>query len=145
MKELTEKQTTKSIAVSEVGYRDGYHFKFELDGYKIHAHGSAKSGKEQIFINDKEIAEKRSFGRKSILNFVLDENTYEIEFNMVNLLTGELHCSLIKNGTHIKTQKKSLKRYYQIGSKRTLFWLVCIGGLVGYFLMAALLELQLVN
>jgi hypothetical protein len=141
MKEFTENNTTKNTPISNVGYLDGYHFEFEIDGYKIHTHGSAKSGKEQVYINDKKIAEKRSFKRKSILNFVLDENKYEIEFNMVSLLTGELHCSLIKNGTHIKTHKKALKRYYQIGSKRTLLWLFLIGGLVGYFVMAALLKL----
>ena len=145
MKEFTEKHTAKNTPISDVGYRDGYHFEFEIDEHKIHAHGSAKSGKELVYINDKKIAEKRSFGRKSILNFVLDENKYEIEFNMVNLLSGELHCSLIKNGTHIRTQKKALKKLYQIGSKRTLLWLFLIGSLAGYFLMAELLKLQLVN
>jgi len=33
-----------------------------------------------------------------------------IEFNMVNSITGELHCSLIKDGAHLKTLKRALKK-----------------------------------
>ena len=141
MKELTNKDNSESKVVAEVGYRDGYHFEYEIDGYNIHVHCSAKSGKEQVFVDGKKIGEKRSFGRKSTMEFSLSGNTYEIEFNMVNLLTGELHCTLIKNDTHIKTYKKALKKYNQLGSNKATLLLFFIGGFVGYYLMAELLKI----
>jgi hypothetical protein len=137
--------TTKNVReenelTSEVNYRDGYHFDFEVDGHNVHAHGSSKSGKETVLVNGEIVAEKRSFRRKSTLNFSIEENTYEIEFNMVNMLTGELHCTLIKNNMHIKTFKKALKKSNQLSLKSSSMWLFFAGGFFGYILMAELLR-----
>jgi len=120
---------------NSVGYGDGYHFYFDIDDDLIHAHGSAKSGKESIYVNDKLVTSKRSFRRKSCHTFKIANCNYEIEFYMANLSTGELHCTLIKNGTHVKTQKKSLKQYYHIANKRTLIWSAIIGAISGWSAM----------
>lgn len=140
------KDTTKNVRIenelkSDVNYRDGYHFDFEVDGHNIHVHGSSKSGKETVLVNGEVVAEKRSFRRKSTLSFSIEDDTYEIEFNMVNMLTGELHCTLIKNNMHIKTYKKALKKSNHISLKSSNLWLFFAGGFFGYILMAELLKI----
>jgi hypothetical protein len=137
----TESQTEIS---NDVTYGEGYHFYFEVDGHHIHAYGSAKSGKEKVFVDDELVAEKRSFSFKSCLSFTLDENLYEVEFNMAKVFTGELHCTLIKNGTHVRTQKKALKSYFHLTKKRFLVWLplcVLLGFVFGYFFSTEIIQL----
>jgi len=95
---------------NDVAYRDGFHFYFQYQAYTIHAFGSAILGKEIVYLDDKIVAEKRSFRSKSCLAFEIGKTPFEIEFNMVNSITGELHCSLIKDGAHLKTLKRALKK-----------------------------------
>jgi len=95
---------------NDVAYRDGFHFYYQYQDHTIHAFGSAVTGKEIVYLDDKIVAEKRSFGRKSCLSFEINTKSFEIEFNMVNLFTGELHCSLIQEGVHVKTFKRALKK-----------------------------------
>lgn len=127
----------------DVNYRDGYHYYFQLGQHRIHAFGSAKSGKEQVFVDQNMVAEKRSFGRKSCLAFQIDGNDMEVEFHMVNMFSGELHCTLIQNGTHVKTLKKALKTHYHLTSKRAYFWIplaLITGVFCGYYFMTQLIQ-----
>ena len=110
-----------------VNYKSGYNFEFIQGEHTIRAFGSAKSGKEQVFFNDELVAEKRSFFRKSCLSFHANDHHYEVEFHMVNMLTGEIHCTLIKNGVHVKTLKQSLAKKYQLNGK-TKFWFIVSQG-----------------
>lgn len=119
-------------------YTTGFNFEFLQGDNTIRAFGSAKSGKEQVFFNDVLMAEKRSFGRKSCLSFDSNSYQYEVEFHVVNLFTGELHCTLIKDGVHVKTFKQSLAKKYQINGKRKLFFIVSQGFLAGFVLVWAL-------
>jgi len=142
MNESTRTEPLTEIA-NDVTYTGGYHFYFEVDGHHIHAFGSAKSGKEKIFVDNELVAEKRSLRFKSCLSFVIAENVYEIEFNMVKLFTGELHCTLIKNGTHVRTQKKALKTKYHLTKKRILIGLpicVILGFIFGFFLSTEIIQ-----
>lgn len=127
-----------SQRVDQIGtmalFNDGFSFNFEFGHHKIHAWGSAKSGKEKVFVDGQVVGEKRSFTRRSVIPFTIGNDELEIEFHTVSLLTAELHCSLIKNGVHVETQKQVPK--YTADKKkskwRIAFWFV-IGFVFGFF------------
>ena len=122
-----------SVKVDDsVNYRTGYNFEFVQGDNVIRAFGSAKSGKEEVFFNDELMAKKRSFGRKSCLSFDSNGYHYEVEFHVTNLFTGELHCTLIKDGVHVKTLKQSLAKKYQLNGKTKLLFLISQGFFAGF-------------
>ncbi|MBU2883689.1 hypothetical protein KO525_01225 [Psychrosphaera sp. B3R10] len=124
--------------VNQIGtmalFSDGFSFNFEFGGHKILAWGSAKSGKEKVFVDGQVVGEKRSFTRRSVIPFTIGKDELEIEFHTVSLLTAELHCTLIKNGVHVETQKQIPK--YTANKKkskwRIAFWFA-IGFVFGFF------------
>ena len=125
---------TQSEAIESVNYSDGFTFDFNDDGRLISVFGSAWTGKESVSFNGQVVAEKRSYTRKSVIEFTIEEDDYEVEFNMVDMLRGELHCTLIKNGVHFKTSKKALVNKYQITPKSwwKMLLLFFVGGFSGY-------------
>lgn len=134
---LVTKEVDKSV-----NYKEGYYYCFQYLGAEIIAKGSAKSGKETILINGKLVSEKRSFFRRSCHKFELDGHKLEMEFYMANMRTGELHCSLIDDDTHVETQKLALKTHYHLTNKRMYIWLplfTIVGGFCGYYLAQTLL------
>ena len=84
---------------------DGFRFEFKIDGHEVEAWGSGKSGKESVTFDGTLVSEKRSLRRKSVHSFEHQGVLFEVEFNMVKMLTSELHCSLIKDGVHVETRK----------------------------------------
>lgn len=104
-----------------VNFRDGFTFDFVDAGHNIKARCSSMSGKESVFLDDNLMCEKRSFRRKSSMDFVFSGNKYEVEFNVVDILKGETHCTLIKNDLHIKTIKKALLKKYQLAGRSLWF------------------------
>lgn len=137
------KANTQHGSVDEtVSYRDGFHFDFEASNHKISVRCSSISGKETVFVDGELVAEKRSFRRKSSMAFSIDGDNYEVEFNVVDMLKGETHCTLIKNDLHVKTIKKALLKKNQISGKQG--WMkvsvIFVFGLIsGYLLMQYLL------
>ncbi|WP_448548950.1 hypothetical protein [Thalassotalea fusca] len=132
---LTDDNIQEDALESNVTFADGYTFTFHHKGHEIVAYGSAKSGKESLTIDGKLLSEKRSFGRRSTHSFTLDGVNYEIEFYMANMFTGELHCMLIEEGTHVSTQKKALKKSNQVSSLKGLLIMLFAfigGGIVGF-------------
>lgn len=120
-----------------VSYRRGFSFDFEDDGHNISVRCSSMTGKERVFLDGKLMAEKRSFRRKSSMGFMQGDNRYEVEFNVVNLLNGETHCTLIKNDVHVKTIKKALLKKNQLTGKNVWFKLplyFAIGVAAGIYL-----------
>ena len=76
------------------------------------------------------------------MTFSIDGDNYEVEFNVVDMLKGETHCTLIKNNLHVKTIKKALLKKNQISGKQG--WMkvsvIFVFGLIsGYLLMQYLL------
>jgi len=133
---MNNNDSSHSVKVDDsVNYKTGYNFEFVQDNNVIKAFGSAKSGKEQVFFNDKLMAEKRSFGRRSCLSFDSNGYHYEVEYHVTNLFTGELHCTLIKDGVHVKTFKQSLAKKYQLNGKTKLFFLISQGFVAGFVLV----------
>jgi hypothetical protein len=126
-------------------FSKGFNFKFNVEGHEIHAWGSAKSGKEKVFVDGKLVSSKWSLTKKSIHTFKLNNDNYELEFNMVSFLTSELHCILIKNGAHLETQKQVPR---QTENKKKAKWFIglfaivgaIVGAICGYWLMILILD-----
>lgn len=109
--------------------KNGFNFHFNVEGHDIHAWGSQFSGKEKVFVDGKTVSNKWGITRKSVHSFTLNGAIYELEFNMVSILTGELHCILIKDGVHVETQKQVSKLTV---NKKFLITLIGIGLLGGF-------------
>jgi len=125
-----------------VSYRGGFSFHFEDAGHNIDIRCSAVTGKESVYYDDKLVEEKRSFRRKSSIEFLQGDDRYEVELNVVDMFKGETHCTLIKNDLHIKTIRKALIKTNQISGKSG--WLkvsliFAFGLISGYLLMDLLL------
>jgi len=134
---INNEEVLEQDVKNDVSYRDGFHFYFNDFGHVIHAFGSALTGKEIVYVDDEIVVEKFGFRRKSCLKFKIEGRSFEIEFNQVNIFTGELHCSLIKEGVHVKTFKRALKKQNQLSIKYlSKFFLLGIifglGGVLGY-------------
>ena len=99
---------------------EGYNFHFDVDGHHIHSYGSSRSGKEIVYVDGEVVSERRSFRKRSQIEFLLDGDKYELEYHMISMFTGELHCTLIKNDVHVETQIIKLKDLKQQNSKD--FW-----------------------
>lgn len=86
--------------------RNGYRFTFEEQGMEIKCWGSAFTGKEKVLLNGNLVSELRTVTkRQTVHNFKVGDSTYEVELTVVSMLTGELHCVLIKDGVHVETKK----------------------------------------
>jgi len=127
----TIKQSKNS---SKVSLKNGYHFYFRDGDTEIYAHGSAYSGKETIYVNDKKVSQFRNLGRKSVHKFSIGKDNYEIEFDMISILKGLLHCTLIKNGVHFKTLKLTSNDLYGTLSKFLLKSFI-IGFITGFIVV----------
>jgi hypothetical protein len=120
-------------------YKNGFTFDFKDNDYEISVRCSAKSGKEQVFVNGTLVAEKRSYRRKSIIQFTLGSHRYEVEFNVIDMFKGETHCTLVKDDTHIKTIKKALITKYQVKWGHIPFYFA-FGALVGVIISMYLID-----
>lgn len=87
-------------------FKEGYRFQFELEDVAIECWGSALTGKEIVYIDGESVSEQRSiFSRQSLHKFQHNGDSYEVEYNVVKMMGGEVHCILIKNGVHVETKR----------------------------------------
>ena len=108
----------------------GIRFHFEDEGREIVAAGAALSGKEEIFVNGKNVSDKRSMKASSTHYFIIGDDRYELEFHTVKILSSELDCILIKNGTHLKTLKfQAIKSQWDL--LKSLLGGLLIGSVIG--------------
>lgn len=107
----TENQTTENYddyqkVKSKDALLKGYSFLFKDGDTTIECWGSTFSGKEKIKVDGNVVSEQRNMtSRKSLHEFDHQGINYEVEFNVISMLTGELHCILIKDGVHFETKK----------------------------------------
>ena len=114
----------------KVSLTQGYWFYFDDEGTQIAAHGSALSGKENVFIDGEIASTKRSFKRKSTHDFQYKGHNYQVVFFMESILTGTLSCSLYKNAELISATTKSY-------AMKTFNWQIfltamAVGAICGY-------------
>jgi hypothetical protein len=120
---VTNTETQGKDIESTISFRKGFNYSFTEGEHTIHLNCSAVNGKEQLYIDDELVSKKWSFRRKSIHQFSIGDDLYEVELNVVNMLTGETHCTLIKNDVHVKTLKKALKKSRQL-NKDNFWWYI---------------------
>jgi hypothetical protein len=71
-------------------------FIFRDGDLEIAAHNSLLA-KESIFVNGEIVSESRSLNRVGKHQFVFGENKYEVVFDVLKIVKGEMECSLFKN------------------------------------------------
>ncbi|PKG55468.1 hypothetical protein [Shewanella sp. GutDb-MelDb] len=104
-------------AMDKVSITNGYWYCFNDKEVRVTAHGSGFSGLETIYINGEVVVEKRNFGMKSAHEFCYLGNNYEVTFQVSNLLTAAVVCTLYKNGEHVATETKA---YLNMNTKDAL-------------------------
>ena len=95
---LREGPTMESLPnTSEASLSRGFWFVFPLEGKTIRAWGGC-TGLERVYVDDGVVSEHRSIGTKSVHVFSIDGDNYAIWFKTIDMLKGQLECTLIKNG-----------------------------------------------
>ncbi len=98
---------------------------FPYESGVITAWGSMWSGKEYIIQNGKVLSQKRSFSKRSVHSFSLDENELSVVFRTENLITGRLCCCLIENGVE-KEKCKGLFSLRELVKSTVVFVLMIV-------------------
>lgn len=93
--------------IDKPSLRNGYWFYFDDEGTSITAFGSTLSGREKVFVDDELISSKQNWRFSNCHKFTLNNADYEVEFRVTNWRTGELVCSLRKNGALLDTATKA--------------------------------------
>lgn len=104
--------------IDNVSLSNGYWFYFNDEGILITAFGSALSGCEKVFVGDELVSRKRNWRFSTCHKFAHNGADYEVEFRVTNWRTGELVCSLKKNGVLLHTATKA----YATASAKAFTW-----------------------
>lgn len=122
--------------------KGGYRFYFQDGDNQIACLGSYFTGKEEVYINDDLISTKRSFGFKSVHQFNHEGANCRIIYKLVNLLSGKVECSFLKESEKLGTQSQSLFSEYPKQGVSIIFWCFIVGfffGVMGYLLGLSLI------
>jgi hypothetical protein len=138
--------TNENEVDESVSYRGGFNYEFIIEEHKINVRCSSFSGKESVYVDGELVVTGRSFRRKSSHNFTINNDHYEVELNVVDMLKGETHCTLIKNDVHVRTIKQALLAKNQLSTNNPLgklyiFVAFILGGASGYYLVKFLLSM----
>jgi len=126
---MTKLDKTQAVTnESEISLLAGLKFNFYDDDREIIAYSSSFSGKEIIYLNGINISEQRSFKVRSIHQLKVQEDDYEVEFNVTSFLKSKIECTLIKNGVHVKTIK------LQVATIKQLMTFILAGFISGAFI-----------
>jgi len=83
------------------------------------------TGKEKVYLNEELVSERRSLKLKSEHHFQdKEKNEYEVKFNTINLIKGEMDCLIIKNNEVVKSFKTTFNRGKNFTLKRFLILIV---------------------
>ncbi len=112
----------------------GYKFYFQDGDNQIACFGNFFTGKEEVYFNDDLVSSKRNQKVKSKHQFELAGASYQIEFEMKNILSGRLECTFYKNKQLIEQQEQTSIALLKDPKKAVLFIGGCflVGLLTGY-------------
>jgi hypothetical protein len=122
--------------MSQVTLRKGYWFCVDHEGNDISMLGSAWSGKEIVYFNNKSVSSFRNNSKlKSEHNFNEDGRAYKVVTNVKSMLRGTLEVTLYCDNELVQTE---IVTYAKKGTLLKGIWKyllvgVIMGGLVGYF------------
>ncbi len=83
--------------LKQVEVRRGFEFVFNINNEIIRAGGAMFSGSEYVYLNDKLISQTKTQHTLSAHEFVINNENYRIEFEIMNKLAGILCCRLYIN------------------------------------------------
>jgi hypothetical protein len=132
--ESTIQQQSPAKNMSTVTIRNGYWFFFEDQGTEIAVNASAFSGKETVYMNDNPVSEKRSMGVISLHNFQYNGKHYRIKFDVLNILTQKIECTLYVDGKIHSTETKAYITGGWKGFVKQFFSWVGFGALTGFIM-----------
>jgi hypothetical protein len=123
--------------MSQITLRKGFWFYFDHEGNDISVHGSAWSGKETIYFNNKEVSSSRNLTSFSGTHqFTENQNNYRVEVKVTSLIKGTVETTLFCNDQQIGKESKSyMKQQSRTAHFRDLLLGVLVGGIVGYSIM----------
>jgi hypothetical protein len=93
--------------MSQVSIKDGFWFFFEDKEIEIAANASTFSGKETVYVNDNPVSEKRNYGTLSLHNVQYMGKHYRLKFDVINIWTQKIECSLSIDGKIQFTETKA--------------------------------------
>ena len=118
----------------------GYKFYFQDGDNQIACFGIYFTGKEEVFVNDDLFSKKQNIYCASTHSFAFEGSQYQVKFDMLNILTGRLECTLYKNSSVIAKQVQSS---LSDDPKKAAFFLAgcTLGGAVFGYTTATIVEL----
>lgn len=134
----TSSQQQTSVQVSIFSGKNFYFWDKEA-ATEIRVKLGSFSGDEAVYLDSKEVSNKHSLGRISKHSFVHNDNQYEVEINVTNILLEAVSCTLIKNETHYETLKYSLWSHRK-NFLKTFLTSFAIGSIAGYAIVAYFLN-----
>jgi hypothetical protein len=103
--------TNEEEAMSQVSLRKGYWFFFDDEGDDISIHGSAWSGKETVYFNNKKVSEIRNItSRSGTHHFEAKQHSYKVEFQITSLRQGTLEVRVFKDGHLLGQESASIQK-----------------------------------
>ena len=133
----SSKQQT-SVQVSMLSGKNFYFLDKEA-ATEIRVKLGSFSGDEAVYLDSKEVSNKHSRGRVSKHTFTHNDNQYEVEINVTNILLESVSCTLIKNEVHYETLKYSLWSHKN-NLIKTFLASFAIGTIAGYTIVAYFLD-----
>ncbi len=116
---------------NSVSLLSGIRFVFFENENNIAIIGSAFSGKESVYFNGQVVSEKRNLKKNSKHQFTINNDEYEIEFTVPEIMKGKIECSLYINGRVIKRYRTSCRRKFD---PRIATIFAIIGAPIGFLL-----------
>jgi hypothetical protein len=99
---------TKDDSMEYISPKDGFWFYFQDGDDEIAVFGSGWTGKEVVYVNDNPVSESRNYRFNSVHEFTRNGKNYRIEYKVISMARGEVHCSLFINDELLDTQKKAV-------------------------------------
>ena len=126
---------------SQFSWTKGVTFVFKHEGDIIEAWSSSFSGLEKVFCNGELVQSKRSFSKKSTINFRYRNNNFSIEFYISSLTSESGYCTLSKNNKPIQRQKLSFLSDAEVKTEKNKTTIESIVlNIVAYLLIGLLLS-----
>jgi hypothetical protein len=140
MQQSTTLPKLSNDKMSQVTLNKGFWFYFEHEGNDISMHGSAWTGKETVYFNNKSVSSFRNLTKlKSEHQFCESGHTYKMITHLSSIMRGTLEVCLFCDDDLLQTESVTLSPKDPDAAKGSFFvkglWkYLLIGGLAGWLI-----------
>jgi len=124
---MTMEADITQSSLKQLEVRRGFEFVFNINNDEIRAGGSMFSGSEYVYLNDKLISQTKTQDTLSSHEFIINNENYRIEFEIINKLTGVLCCRLYINNNQKRVMVATPLKSWFAGP---LIFVIVLGGLI---------------